>query len=67
MSGCSDSESDSDSDFEDSGIYQFLGNKTDRPSALEIETVEAAETFVKSRPVVIFGFFKDRESDDAKT
>ncbi len=47
-------------------IVNWLGKKTG-PAALEIENVEAAETFIKSQPVVVVGFFKDRESAEAKT
>lgn len=47
-------------------IVNWLGKKTG-PAALEIESVEAAETFIKSQPVVVVGFFKDRESAEAKT
>lgn len=42
-------------------------NKRTRPAALDLETVEAAEEFIKSEPVVVIGFFKDRESPEAKT
>ncbi|XP_037025397.1 protein disulfide-isomerase [Bradysia coprophila] len=47
-------------------IVNWLSKKTG-PAALEIETVEAAEEFIKSQPVVVVGFFKDRESAEAKT
>jgi protein disulfide-isomerase A1 len=47
-------------------IVNWLSKKTG-PAALEIESVEAAEEFIKSQPVVVFGFFKDRESAEAKT
>lgn len=47
-------------------IVNWLSKKTG-PAALEIETVEAAETFIKSQPVVVVGFFTDRTSDEAKT
>lgn len=47
-------------------IVNWLNKKTG-PAALEIENVEGAETFIKSQPVVIIGFFKDRQSDEAKT
>lgn len=32
----------------------------------EIESVKEAEEFIKSQPVGVIGFFKDRESDEAK-
>lgn len=47
-------------------IVSWLNKKTG-PVALEIESVEAAEEFIKSQPVVVFGFFTDRESAEAKT
>lgn len=47
-------------------IVNWLSKKTG-PAALDIDNVEAAETFIKSQSVVIVGFFKDRESDEAKT
>lgn len=46
-------------------IVTWLLKKTG-PPALELETVEAAETFVADNPVAVIGFFKDRESDEAK-
>jgi len=47
-------------------IITWLNKKTG-PAAAELDSVDAAETFVKSQSVVIIGFFKDRESDEAKT
>lgn len=47
-------------------IVNWLSKKTG-PAALEIETVDAAEEFIKSQSVVVVGFFKDRESAEAKT
>lgn len=47
-------------------IVNWVLKKTG-PAALEIETVDAAKEFVKAHPVVVFGFFKDRESAEAKT
>jgi len=47
-------------------IVNWLNKKTG-PAALQIENVEAAEEFIKSQSVGIIGFFKDRESDEAKT
>lgn len=47
-------------------IVNWLNKKTG-PAALEIENVEGAEEFIKSQTVVVIGFFKDRESDEAKT
>jgi protein disulfide-isomerase A1 len=47
-------------------IVNWLNKKTG-PAALEIENVEGAEEFIKSKSVVVIGFFKDRESAEAKT
>jgi len=47
-------------------ILNWLNKKTG-PAALEIENVEGAEEFIKSQSVVVVGFFKDRESAEAKT
>lgn len=47
-------------------IVNWLNKKTG-PAAVEIESVEAAEAFLQSQPVVIIGFFKDRESAESKT
>lgn len=47
-------------------IVNWLNKKTG-PAALEVENVEGAEEFIKSKSVVVIGFFKDRESADAKT
>lgn len=42
-------------------------NKKTGPPAVELETVEASEEFTKENPVAIIGFFKDRESKEAKS
>lgn len=42
-------------------------NKKTGPAALEIETADAFDEFIKAHPVAIVGFFKDRESAEAKT
>jgi len=42
-------------------------NKKTGPPAVELETVEAAEAFIKDNNVAVVGFFKDRESAEAKT
>jgi len=47
-------------------IVTWVTKKTG-PAALELENVEAAETFVKDNKVAIVGFFKNRESPEAKT
>lgn len=47
-------------------IISWLEKKTG-PAAKELETVEAAEEFLKENKVVVVGFFKDRESAEAKT
>lgn len=47
-------------------IISWLEKKTG-PAAKELETVEAAEEFLKENNVAIIGFFKDRESSEAKT
>jgi protein disulfide-isomerase A1 len=46
-------------------IVAWLTKKTG-PPAKEIETVDAAKDFIKSAPVTVLGFFKDRESAEAK-
>ncbi|XP_055704718.1 protein disulfide-isomerase isoform X2 [Phlebotomus papatasi] len=46
-------------------ILTWLAKKTG-PVAVELETVEAAEKLLEDNQVVVVGFFKDRESDDAK-
>lgn len=47
-------------------ILNWLNKKTGFP-ATEIKSVDGAEEFIKSQPVVIIGFFDDRETDAAKT
>lgn len=46
-------------------IVAWLGKKTG-PPAKEIESVEAAEEFLKDNQVAVIGFFGDRESAEAK-
>jgi protein disulfide-isomerase A1 len=46
-------------------IVTWLLKKTG-PPALELETVDAAETFIADNTVAVVGFFKDRESEEAK-
>lgn len=46
-------------------IVGWLSKKTG-PPAKEIETVEAAEALIAENQVVVFGFFKDRDSKEAK-
>lgn len=46
-------------------VIDWLIKKTG-PIAVEIKDVKGAEEFIKSQSVVIVGFFKDRESDEAK-
>lgn len=46
-------------------IVAWLNKKTG-PPAKELETVEASEEFLKENQVVVVGFFKDRESAQAK-
>lgn len=46
-------------------IVGWLNKKTG-PPAKELETVEAAEAFVADNQVAVVGFFKDRESAEAK-
>lgn len=46
-------------------IVSWLEKKTG-PAAKELETVEAAEEFLKENNVAVVGFFKDRESAEAK-
>lgn len=47
-------------------IISWLEKKTG-PPAKELENVAAAEEFLKEQNVAVVGFFKDRESDEAKT
>ncbi|XP_055595948.1 protein disulfide-isomerase-like [Uranotaenia lowii] len=46
-------------------IISWLEKKTG-PAAKELETVEAAEEFLKENNVAVVGFFKNRDSDEAK-
>ncbi|XP_076042945.1 protein disulfide isomerase isoform X2 [Oratosquilla oratoria] len=46
-------------------IVNWLMKKTG-PPAKQLTTVDDAKAFTESKPVVIIGFFKDQESDDAK-
>lgn len=46
-------------------IVSWLSKKTG-PAAKEIESVEAAEEFLKDNNVAVLGFFGDRESAEAK-
>lgn len=46
-------------------IVNWLLKKTG-PPAKEITTVQEAKDLIDSAPVVVVGFFKDRESDNAK-
>uniref|UniRef100_A0A6M2DXS5 Protein disulfide-isomerase n=1 Tax=Xenopsylla cheopis TaxID=163159 RepID=A0A6M2DXS5_XENCH len=46
-------------------IITWLKKKTG-PPAKELETVDDAKAFIEESQVVIVGFFKDRESDEAK-
>ena len=46
-------------------IVAWLGKKTG-PAAKELESVEAAEEFLKENNVAVIGFFGDRESAEAK-
>ena len=46
-------------------IVTWLSKKTG-PAAKELESVEAAEEFVKDNNVAVIGFFGDRESAEAK-
>lgn len=41
-------------------------NKKTGPPAVELETVDAAEALLKDNKVVVVGFFKDRETEEAK-
>lgn len=47
-------------------IVTWVSKKTG-PPAVELESVEAAELLIKDNKVVVVGFFKDRESAEAKT
>lgn len=47
-------------------IISWLEKKTG-PPAKELENVAAADEFLKEHNVAVVGFFKDRESDEAKT
>lgn len=46
-------------------IVSWLLKKTG-PAAKELETVDAAKEFIEANPVAVVGFFKDRESAEAK-
>ncbi|XP_055599803.1 protein disulfide-isomerase-like [Uranotaenia lowii] len=46
-------------------IISWLEKKTG-PAAKELETVEAAEELLKENNVAVVGFFKNRDSDEAK-
>lgn len=46
-------------------IVAWLDKKTG-PAAKNLDAVEAVEVFLKDTPVVVIGFFKDRETKDAK-
>lgn len=47
-------------------IISWVTKKTG-PAAVEIKTVDEAEALIKDNKVVVLGFFKDRESAEAKT
>lgn len=47
-------------------IVAWVTKKTG-PAAAEVKTVDEAEALIKDNKVVVIGFFKDRESDAAKT
>lgn len=47
-------------------IVAWVTKKTG-PAAAEVKSVEDAEALIKDNRVVVVGFFKDRESDAAKT
>lgn len=47
-------------------IVAWVTKKTG-PAAAEIKSVDDAEALIKDNKVVVIGFFKDRESDAAKT
>lgn len=46
-------------------IVDWINKKTG-PVAIEIENVKGAEELIESKAVIVFGFFNDRESDEAK-
>ncbi|CAD7080416.1 unnamed protein product [Hermetia illucens] len=46
-------------------IVTWVVKKTG-PPAIELNSVDEAEKLIKDNEVVIFGFFKDRDSDEAK-
>lgn len=47
-------------------IVAWVTKKTG-PAAAEVKTVDEAEALIKDNKVVVIGFFKDRESEAAKT
>lgn len=47
-------------------IIAWVTKKTG-PAAAEVKSVDDAEALIKDNKVVVIGFFKDRESDAAKT
>lgn len=47
-------------------IINWVTKKTG-PAATEVKTVDEAEALIKDSKVVVVGFFKDRESAEAKT
>ena len=47
-------------------IVAWLKKKTG-PPAIDLQTVEAAKSFVEGKEVAVLGFFKNAESDEAKT
>lgn len=47
-------------------IVSWVSKKTG-PPAVELESVDAAELLIKDNKVVVVGFFKNRESAEAKT
>uniref|UniRef100_U5EXV6 Protein disulfide-isomerase n=1 Tax=Corethrella appendiculata TaxID=1370023 RepID=U5EXV6_9DIPT len=50
---------------EEATIISWLEKKTG-PAAKELDSVEVAEQFLKDNNVVVVGFFKNRDSDEAK-